>query len=208
MLDDPDRRRSALSELRSRLDEGRARARLDKTQLSRRAGLGRTTVSNALSPDHGVPSLETVTALADVLKLPVEEFLKLRRIAAGETGTASADVSGPGRPIGQWDPHELEVHPAGSGKSPLSADGVRALPGYARREHDKVLANAVTAAAAGRSGIVVLVGTSSTGKTRACWEAVQPLAERPGGSGIPSIRPAPKPHLRTFTGSGHGRWCG
>ncbi|MFD5634779.1 hypothetical protein ACFWJM_11650 [Streptomyces sp. NPDC127077] len=33
-------------------------------------------------------------------------------------------------------------------------------------------------AAAGRSGIVVLVGTSSTGKTRACWEAVQPLAEK------------------------------
>ncbi|MET9556782.1 hypothetical protein ACFYNU_26500, partial [Streptomyces sp. NPDC006643] len=31
---------------------------------------------------------------------------------------------------------------------------------------------------AGRSRMVVLVGTSSTGKTRACWEAVQPLAER------------------------------
>ncbi|MFF9607850.1 hypothetical protein ACF1GY_37300 [Streptomyces sp. NPDC014684] len=47
-----------------------------------------------------------------------------------------------------------------------------------RREHDRVLAEAVTDAAAGRSRIVVLVGTSSTGKTRACWEAVQPLAGR------------------------------
>jgi hypothetical protein len=28
----------------------------------------------------------------------------------------------------------------------------------------------------GTSGMVVLVGSSSTGKTRACWEAVQPLA--------------------------------
>ncbi|MEV6735238.1 hypothetical protein [Streptomyces sp. NPDC051364] len=30
--------------------------------------------------------------------------------------------------------------------------------------------------AQGHSRIVVLVGSSSTGKTRACWEAVQPLA--------------------------------
>ncbi|MCX4971051.1 hypothetical protein OHA98_41300 [Streptomyces sp. NBC_00654] len=151
---------------------------MDKTQLFKRAGLGRTTVSNALSPNKGVPSVDTVTVLADVLKLPREELLELRRIAAGETGTTSADMSGPGRPIGQWDPHELEVHPAGPGKSPSNTDGVRALPGYARREHDQVLANAVTAAATGRSQIVVLVGASSTGKTRACWEAVQPLAEK------------------------------
>ncbi|WP_406500204.1 helix-turn-helix domain-containing protein [Streptomyces sp. NBC_00846] len=178
MHDEPDRRRSAQSELRSRLDEGRARARLDQTTLARKAGLGRTTVSKALSPSGGVPSADTVTALAGVLKLPVGELLELRRIAAEETGTASADVSGPGRPIGQWDPHELEVHPAGPGKGPSGADGVRTLPGYVRREHDQVLANAVTAAATGRSAIVVLVGTSSTGKTRACWEAVQPLAEK------------------------------
>ncbi|MER5618752.1 hypothetical protein [Streptomyces sp. NPDC002215] len=178
MHDEPDRRRSALSELRSRLDEGRARARLDQTTLARKAGLGRTTVSKALSPSGGVPSADTVTALAGVLKLRVGGLLELRRIAAEETGTASAGVSGPGRPIGQWDPHELEVHPAGPGKGPSGVDGVRALPGYARREHDQVLADVVTAAAAGRSGIVVLVGTSSTGKTRACWEAVQPLAEK------------------------------
>ncbi|WP_346770318.1 hypothetical protein [Streptomyces sp. Z423-1] len=55
---------------------------------------------------------------------------------------------------------------------------VRALPGYVAREHDRVLDDAVRDAAAGRSRIVVLVGTSSTGKTRACWEAVQPLAAK------------------------------
>ncbi|MEU1931486.1 hypothetical protein ABZ516_29280 [Streptomyces sp. NPDC019826] len=113
-----------------------------------------------------------------MLKLPVGELLELRRTAAGEVDVASTDASGPGRPIGQWDPHELEVHPAGPDKGSSGADGVRALSGYARREHDQVLADAVTAAAAGRSGIVVLVGTSSTGKTRALWEAVQPLAEK------------------------------
>ncbi|MFC8247885.1 tetratricopeptide repeat protein [Streptomyces chartreusis] len=45
------------------------------------------------------------------------------------------------------------------------------------RQHDGVLATAVREAAGGRSRLVVLVGTSSTGKTRACWQALQPLAE-------------------------------
>jgi len=40
------------------------------------------------------------------------------------------------------------------------------------REHDTELAGVVRAAAGGRSGIAVLVGGSSTGKTRACWEAL------------------------------------
>ncbi|MEU9615160.1 hypothetical protein AB0D56_26975 [Streptomyces sp. NPDC048209] len=53
-----------------------------------------------------------------------------------------------------------------------------ALPGYVERAHDRVLAGAVQDAAAGRSRILVLVGESSTGKTRACWEAVQPLADQ------------------------------
>ncbi|MFD9061262.1 hypothetical protein ACFVZ3_07060 [Kitasatospora purpeofusca] len=75
-----------------------------------------------------------------------------------------------GRPIGGWDPHDLEVHPADV------AGTARVLPGYVRRRHDEVAAEVVRDAAAGRSGLLVLVGSSSTGKTRACWEAVQPLA--------------------------------
>ncbi|MFE2581267.1 helix-turn-helix transcriptional regulator, partial [Streptomyces sp. NPDC059378] len=177
MHDEPDRR-AAHAELRRRLDEGRARARLNQTQLASRAGLGRGTVSKALSPQGDVPSVDTVTALARALRLPVDELLELRRTATGETAAAPASLSGPGRPIGQWEPHELEVHPAGTGPAASGAGGVRALPGYVPREHDRALANAVAAAAKGRSGIVVLVGTSSTGKTRACWQAVQPLAEQ------------------------------
>ncbi|MEU7340373.1 helix-turn-helix domain-containing protein [Streptomyces sp. NPDC007074] len=167
----------ALTELRARLAEGLALARLDKTQLAKQAGLGRTTVSEALSPTKPVPSPETVVALARVLRLPVGELLELRRTADEESGTIPA--AGPGRPIGQWNPHALEVHPAGPGRAPLRSDThvLRALPGYVPREHDGVLGRAVQDAAAGRSRIVVLVGSSSTGKTRACWEAVQPLAE-------------------------------
>ncbi|WP_432158833.1 hypothetical protein [Streptomyces sp. bgisy153] len=121
-----------------------------------------------------------MAALARALKLPVGELLELQRAAAKEAGTTTVHESGPGRPIGQWEPHELEVHPAGHGKAASSPDtpAVRVLPGYVPREHDQVLADAVRDVAAGRSRIVVLVGTSSTGKTRACWEAVRPLAEK------------------------------
>ncbi|MFB7945609.1 tetratricopeptide repeat protein [Kitasatospora phosalacinea] len=38
------------------------------------------------------------------------------------------------------------------------------------------MAQIVSTAAGGNTQMVVLVGSSSTGKTRACWEAVQPLA--------------------------------
>ncbi|MEV6404085.1 helix-turn-helix transcriptional regulator, partial [Streptomyces bobili] len=168
----------ALAELRRRLTGGLARARLNQTQLATRAGLGRTTVSEALSSKKPVPSRETVAALAGALRLPVLELLALQRTAAEESGTLTTD--GPGRPIGEWEPHDLEVHPAGPGRTAFGSGTPEAgvLPGYVVRDHDRVLADAVRAAAAGRSGIVVLVGTSSTGKTRACWEAVQPLADQ------------------------------
>ncbi|MGW2811209.1 transcriptional regulator, partial [Streptomyces sp. NPDC001450] len=51
------------------------------------------------------------------------------------------------------------------------------LPRYVFRPHDAALARLVGAAAKGSSQLAVLVGSSSTGKTRACWEAVQALAE-------------------------------
>ncbi|MFF4828079.1 hypothetical protein ACFY20_34865 [Streptomyces sp. NPDC001312] len=44
------------------------------------------------------------------------------------------------------------------------------------REHDTHLQHIVRAAQGGKSQLCVLVGESSTGKTRAAWEAVQILA--------------------------------
>lgn len=94
-----------------------------------------------------------------------------------------------GRPIAQCRPHDLGVHPAanaprnaGDHHSPRRTDRrpqtEAGLPGYVRRPHDAELADLVAVAAAGSSRMAVLVGSSSTGKTRACWEAVQPLAEQ------------------------------
>ncbi|MCZ9343734.1 ATP-binding protein, partial [Streptomyces sp. TRM76130] len=69
---------------------------------------------------------------------------------------------------------------AGPGPTAAGSDmsAERAWPAYVRREHDRVLDKAVDDTMAGRSRIMVLVGASSTGKTRACWEAVQPLADQ------------------------------
>jgi hypothetical protein len=75
------------------------------------------------------------------------------------------------RPIDQWDPHDLEIHPAIGGARDE-------LPTYVAREHDRALAKLVVKAASGTSAMAVLVGGSSTGKTRACWEAVRPLADQ------------------------------
>ncbi|MFF7127274.1 helix-turn-helix domain-containing protein [Streptomyces sp. NPDC008240] len=175
-----DEREAALIELRKRLEDALADAGLTKVQLAARTGRARTTVQAAFRPGGRVPSGATVAALAGKLGLPAEqrrELLELRRAAAGEI---DAVPEGLGKPIGQWDPHDLEVHPAGTPSTAAGADtrAQRALPGYVCRAHDCVLADAVLDAAEGRSHMLVLVGSSSTGKTRACWEAVQPLASK------------------------------
>ncbi|MEU9348999.1 helix-turn-helix domain-containing protein [Streptomyces sp. NPDC048278] len=182
----------ALAELQALLEQGRAKARMDQTQLARRAGLGRTTVSKALRAIDQVPSVTTVAAMAKALGLDADRLLGLQRQADAEaqglTETASDGArEGIGHPICACDPYDLEVHPAGAaeGDAAHAAAGtelprtaqVPVLPGYVRRGHDEVLDQVVQAASAGRSGMLVLVGSSSTGKTRACWEAVQPLAD-------------------------------
>jgi hypothetical protein len=85
-----------------------------------------------------------------------------------------------GRPIDDFDEpldvqdlRDLEIHAAlsVSGESDL----LGALPAYVPRACDIQLASLVAAAAAGQSTIGVVIGGSSTGKTRACWEAVRRL---------------------------------
>ena len=77
------------------------------------------------------------------------------------------------------DPFALGVH------RPVQPDypqpGRPELPAYVPREHDATLAAVARAAVEGNSGIAVLVGGSSTGKTRACWEALGLLRGRKPG---------------------------
>ena len=86
------------------------------------------------------------------------------------------------RPVGVpleniTDPFDLEVH------RPIEMETAAALPllpQYVPRGHDATLAGLAAAAVAGASGLTVLVGDSSTGKTRACWEALEPLRHAGG----------------------------
>ncbi|MGW0314012.1 SEL1-like repeat protein [Streptomyces flavidovirens] len=113
-------------------------------------------------------------------------LLELQRVASASRqadGVLEANAVGQvGRPVGEWDPYDLEVHPAGAplafkaaAHAPVRGGQHPVLPGYVLRGHDHILTGVVGAAMGGRSGMLVLVGSSSTGKTRACWEAVQQL---------------------------------
>jgi len=83
-----------------------------------------------------------------------------------------------GRPIAEYSPFDLEVHRAIDPTDQADTRAGELLPQYVPRAHDAHLADVVTAVMGGASRIAVLVGGSSTGKTRACWEAVQRLKGR------------------------------
>jgi hypothetical protein len=95
----------------------------------------------------------------------------------GAPGSAPAPA---GWPLGEVrDPFALEVHQPVQPVDPHH--DLPALPVYVPREHDGELERVVAAAAEGSSGIAVLVGGSSTGKTRACWEALGLLRDQKPG---------------------------
>ena len=102
-----------------------------------------------------------------------------------DRGSAEDKAWGTSQPVtasgwlltGVTDPFALEVHRPVQVDDPPPA--LPALPTYVPREHDRALAETVQAAAAGSSGIAVLVGGSLTGKTRACWEALGLLRDLP-----------------------------
>lgn len=80
-------------------------------------------------------------------------------------------------PVSQWDPLELEIHAA------LSPEGTAGDPltPYLMRRHDNELRELLRPAlAGGPSVLAVVTGGSSTGKTRALYEALLALApDRP-----------------------------
>ena len=113
--------------------------------------------------NHELTRLQIGGMLAQ-LASEVRDALSLSGSAAAPVGWPLAEVT---------DPFLLEVH------RPVEPDVPRpelpVLPVYVPRDHDAALAKVVTAGAAGTSGIAVLVGRSSTGKTRACWQALDLL---------------------------------
>jgi tetratricopeptide (TPR) repeat protein len=145
--------------------------------------LSRSTVHD-MCQGKVIPTEDSLWTFLEMCEVPRPEkvmWIKARnRVADAEAAGCPAARGRDGSPrlgrsISACRPLELEVHPSikaeqWQGELPL-------LPTYVQRLHDVELENAVKAVAAGASRIVMLVGGPSTGKTRACWEAVQLLPD-------------------------------
>ncbi|GLF95887.1 hypothetical protein [Streptomyces yaizuensis] len=101
---------------------------------------------------------------------------KARSARAAHPGPA-----GPGQPVTEaTDPFALQVQESIDAAGAGAGVPLPVLPPYAPRQHDRWLAGVVGSVAQRATGeaagaIAVLVGGSSTGKTRACWEALRLL---------------------------------
>jgi len=90
--------------------------------------------------------------------------------------TGSPPPRSPGQPVALLDdPVDFGVHTAVEIGTPPA--GLPTLPTYVPRDHDGRLQAVVRKAVDGASAVVVLVGDSSCGKSRACWEAVRSLPD-------------------------------
>ncbi|MFF9457700.1 hypothetical protein [Streptomyces flaveolus] len=143
---------------------------------------GRDTVHRVISDASVPPSQADVVAVATVLaRRAVWDAADL----AGQVRdlwVRARMAQGAGRPVSDFRGDERLVLDAGLGIHPaLDSGGARdrfgILPAYIPRDHDARLKAVVDAARAGRSQIAVLVGGSSTGKTRALWEAAGALPD-------------------------------
>lgn len=138
--------------------------------------------------------------LRNLLGKARDEQLRGRRTPREEqAGAESGTESGAGtvaETARELTGEQLEVHPA-----PLPAPRQRrapALPPYLHRELDRVLREEFTKAlAGGPSALLVLTGESTTGKTRALYEAVCELAPDQ-----PLLRPATARELLTLLAEG------
>ena len=166
----------------------------DWTRVERRAALGRAVrerreyVLPARFDDTVLPGLLDDVVAVDLRRLAPERFAdlvaaKLASLAAASPGGLRVPAGPPsaGRLLAEvTDPFALEVHrPVQPEDLQPGLPELPELPAYVPREHDTELGRVTrVAAAAGRSGIAVLVGGSSTGKTRACWEALGLLRDQ------------------------------
>ncbi|OJF12922.1 helix-turn-helix domain-containing protein [Couchioplanes caeruleus] len=156
-----------------------------KADLAKRSGLNRNVVGAALDDDKGVPSTATLGSLCRVLSPDPSDLLvalvRLREQASAKprpaAGHLDTDLPVPAWPVTAWSPYMLGVHQAVS----AGVEGSSELTAFVPRQHDhrmsKVLRNAVQQQ---RHALVILVGGSSTGKTRSAMEAVRTgLPDRP-----------------------------
>ncbi|MFJ1460918.1 hypothetical protein [Nocardia sp. N2S4-5] len=135
-------------------------------------GVARATLSNVLTGKSECPRWRTLGKILGACAVTGEE------LAAWERAYQRAYGQGVGVLLtAELDPFELGVHKAITADHSGVAEG---LTVYVPRPHDARLTEIVDTAAGGRSAMVVLLGDSSTGKTRALWEAVARLQDLGG----------------------------
>lgn len=182
----------------ARLKRLQTQSGIKQTHLLGAAGLKRSQVSDILNgkierpPEWGVTiaivraCLEHAKAASRLVPPDLSDeadwqrrYFDLEQDLDTETRAKPRREEPAGRLLAEvTDPFALEVHRPVESDAPQP--GLPALPVYVAREHDAELERVVVAAAQGESGIAVLVGGSSTGKTRACWEALGLLRRRAG----------------------------
>ncbi|MGI5284653.1 hypothetical protein ACQEVF_15125 [Nonomuraea polychroma] len=147
-------------------------------RLAADAGLGAGTVQHLLSGKTKIPHKETLKCLVQALGHEPGPWLEARaRLAAAarEDGKKQTNPEPCGPPLGrvigdleESDALSLEVHQAFA-----AVGAVPVLPPYLIRAGFDDRLRAAVAAAERRSRLVMVIGDSSTGKTRACWEAIR-----------------------------------
>ncbi|MFG3494306.1 hypothetical protein [Streptomyces sp. NPDC047928] len=141
----------------------------------------------------GSPSKDAVHRIIASAELPAgqADVMAVASVLAQEAGWDAAHASWQARrlwvtarlarplgtPVPDLDPFALEVHRAITLSDHAAQDALPRLPLYVERDHDTALRMAVDEAIGGRSLLVTLVGESSTGKTRACWESLRRLPD-------------------------------
>ncbi|MFF7754123.1 hypothetical protein ACFZCP_33910 [Streptomyces sp. NPDC007971] len=176
---------AALKELRNELRELMSRKHVRQKDLLAKAEtydpplIGRTRLSQVLSDRMPCPSEKAVRAIAKLLNL--DAAVTARLLALRER----ADLDRRDNPlVREVPPNELEIHGAALARRASDADD-RLTP-YFKRPLDSELQQAMASALEGGASVfTVLTGESSTGKTRALYEALVALAPE-----HPLLRPA------------------
>ncbi|MFE2961183.1 P-loop NTPase family protein, partial [Nocardia tengchongensis] len=130
--------------------------------------LGRSTLSNILSGATHLARWDTIASILTACQISDRELL------AWEQAYQRASQDGAGEPLTE----HLNLIDLGLHKAitlDRSWHDEATLTAYVPRPHDSALAEIVTTVLGGQSKFVLLLGDSSTGKTRALWEALAPL---------------------------------
>ncbi|WNF01399.1 hypothetical protein PS467_41795 [Streptomyces luomodiensis] len=130
---------------------------------------------------HGLPTATATSLLDDsrwraAYDQELERRTQNTRAAVERAQALSAQRGDLGWPVRNLDdPFTMDVHHAIDAGEDPNDTALPLLPTYIERDHDALLHRAARQAEEGRSALTTLIGGSSTGKTRACWETLQRL---------------------------------